>query len=153
MRRTFLLIPLLVACAKTETQKTDSATMAAPAAATPAPVTEADIAGTWTGTAMAQGTDSVISHWTQVCGGGTCKGTSTESPKDTVTATYTIAGGDSTMGVSQPQTIPGVKGKIIDHWTTHNSAPGKVTGTGMFTLASKPDSVVMRYRFEGTRNP
>jgi hypothetical protein len=149
MRRALLLIPLLFACSKTETAKTDSATMAPPA---PAALTEADVAGTWTGTAMMAGTDSVISHWTQVCASGTCKGTSTEAPKDTVTSTYTLMA-DSAMGVTQPYADPTMKGtKVIDNWTLHVSG-GKATGTGKFTLASKPDSVLMNYRFEGTRNP
>ena len=59
---------------------------------------------------------------------------------------------DSSMGVSEPTTVTGIKGKVVDHWTAHVK-DGRVTGTGMMTLASKPDSVVMRYRFEGSRAP
>ncbi|MFP5355828.1 MAG: hypothetical protein ACLGIK_11885, partial [Gemmatimonadota bacterium] len=69
-------------------------------APTPTVMTDADFSGTWTGTAKLAGTDSIIAHWTQVCGGGTCAGTSTEAP-DTVQATYTIEA-DSSHGVTPP---------------------------------------------------
>jgi hypothetical protein len=149
MRRAFVVIPLLVGCAKTETAKVDSTMMTPPAAAA---LTEADVAGTWKGTSMIAGTDSVIAHWTQVCASGTCKGTTTEAPRDTITSTYTIMA-DSAVGVSQPftdRTMP--VGQLVDHWTVR-LRDGRATGTGYMTLASKPDSVVARYRFEGTRGP
>ena len=150
MRAALILLPLLVfGCAKSETPKSDSTAMAAAPAAT---LTEADVAGTWTGTAKAAGTDSVISHWTQICSAGTCRGTSQEDIKDTIPSTYTITG-DSAVGQSQPHAVPGMPaGQLVDHWTIH-VMDGKVTGTGNFTLASKPDSVVARYTFEGTKQP
>jgi hypothetical protein len=147
MRRVLLLIPLLIGCAKTETADTDSAM--APAMATA--LTDADVAGTWKGTSMMAGSDSVVAHWTQVCGGGTCRGTSEES-KDTVVSTYTLSG-DSAIGVSQPYVdaaMPGVQ--VIDNWVVHLQG-GTATGTGRMTLASKPDSVVFSYRFQGSRVP
>jgi hypothetical protein len=147
MRRYLLVLPLVFACAKGEEMPADSAAMAA----APAALIEADVAGTWTGTAMMAGSDSVFAHWTQVCANGTCRGTSTESPKDTVVSTYVIAA-DSSAGTSVPQTQPGVTGKVIDHWVVRVSG-NQATGTGMFTLVDKPDSVVMRYRFTGTKNP
>ena len=150
MRPTLLLMPLLVlGCAKSETPKADSSAMAAAPATT---LTEADIAGTWTGTAKIAGTDSVLAHWTQICGGGTCRGTSQEDMKDTIPSTYSIMG-DSAVGQTQPYKDPAMKGmEVVDHWTIH-VASGKVTGAGYFTLASKADSVVARYTFEGARQP
>jgi hypothetical protein len=150
MRSALLLLPLLVlGCAKSETPKTDTSAMAPAPAAT---LAESDIAGTWTGTAKAAGTDSVISHWTQICGGGTCRGTSQEDMKDTIPSTYTIMG-DSAVGQTQPYKDPGMKGaEVVDHWTVH-IASGNVTGTGHFTLASKPDSVLARYTFTGAKQP
>jgi hypothetical protein len=151
MRLAPMLVPLLVfGCAKSETPKPDSSAMtAAPAPA--AALTEADVAGTWTGTAKAAGTDSVFAHWTQICSAGTCRGTSQEDIKDTIPSTYTIMG-DSAVGQSQPLTPPGMKAQVVDHWTVH-IAGGKVTGTGYYTLASKADSVVSRYTFEGAKQP
>ena len=149
MRPAFMLLPLLVVgCAKSETPKADTSAMTAAPAAT---LTEADVAGTWTGTAKMAGTDSIIAHWTEICSAGTCRGTSQENPKDTIPATYTIMG-DSAVGQSGAQTVPGMPGQVIEHWTIH-PAGGKLTGPGQYNLASKPDSVVGRFTFEGSRQP
>lgn len=149
MRSALWLIPLLVlGCAKSETPKTDSSATAAAPAAT---LTEADVAGTWTGTAKIAGTDSIIAHWTEICSAGTCRRTSQENLKDTVPATYTIMG-DSAVGQSDARDVPGMPGKVVEHWTIHPSG-GKLTGTGQYTLASKPDSVVGRFTIEGAKQP
>jgi len=152
MRRVVILISVAavaLACAKTETPPADTAAAMAPAPAAVVVLTDADVGGTWTGTSTPMESDSVISRWTQVCGAGTCKGT-IEGAKDVYVATYTISG-DSTIGVSQPFSDPTVKGaKVIDTWVAHFSGTN-VMGTGAETLASKPDSVVMRYRWSGTR--
>jgi hypothetical protein len=148
MRRFLLAVPFIVmACGKSETPPADSAA----AAVAPAALTDADVTGTWTGTAMMEGTDSIISHWTQVCASGTCRGTSVENP-DTVISTYVLAA-DSMTGTSQAfadKAMPGVM--MTDHWVARTTA-NQVTGTGMFMLVSKPDSVVMRYRFVGSKAP
>jgi hypothetical protein len=136
---------LILACAKTETAQSDTAAMAM----APAALTDADFAGTWKGTAMAEGSDSVFARWTQVCAAGTCTGTSEES-KDTVTSTYRIDA-DSSIGVTPPFINPAMgTAQVVDHWVARVSN-GRVTGTGRIVLADKPDSVVMRYRFEGSR--
>jgi hypothetical protein len=100
---------------------------------------------------MMENSESVLFHWTQVCGAGTCTGTNQESPGDTVRSTYTIDA-DSAHGVSQPTMDPMLKVRVIDHWVGRPSG-GQVTGRGWMTLADKPDSVVMRYRFTGSRAP
>ena len=149
MRRAIVLVPLLVACAQNETAQTDSAAMAA---AAPAALTEANVAGTWTGVATLAGTDSIIAHWTEICGNGTCRGTSQEAPNDTVTATYTLMA-DSMVGQSSPFTDPTFPGaSIVDHWTVRATGDS-VTGMGRFVLASNPDSVLTRYNIRGMRNP
>jgi hypothetical protein len=145
MRRLFLALPFLVACAGGETPPADSA---APAVAA---LTEADVAGTWTGTAVIEGTDSVFAHWTNMCGSGTCRFTSTESPADTVTSTYMIAG-DSVVGNTQPYAERSMGGTmVVDNWVGRPTA-GQVTGYGTLKMADR-DSVLMRYRFTGTRTP
>lgn len=146
MRASIAILALVtLACAKSEQPAVDSAAMA-PA---PALMTDADFSGTWTGTAKLAGTDSIIAHWTQVCGGGTCAGTSTEAP-DTVQSTYTIEA-DSSHGVTPPYVDKAMGGaKVVDHWIARVSG-GTVTGHGWFVLADKPDSVLARYTFEGTR--
>ncbi len=145
MRFTLAVLLLgALACAKSEETTADTTAMAA----APAGLTEADLAGTWTGTAKMEGSDSVMLHWTQVCGGGTCKGTSQEQP-DTITSTYSIEG-DSAHGISTPYSDPMAKIRVIDHWIVRLSG-GTVTGRGWAVLADKPDSTVMRYTFEGTK--
>lgn len=145
MRRIFLVLPLMLACGGSETPPADSA---APAMAM---LSEADVAGTWTGTATIEGTDSVFLHWTQVCGAGSCRGTSTEQPGDTNVATYTITA-DSVTGMTQPFANKAMGGTMVtDNWVGRPVA-GQVTGQGWFKLADK-DSVVMRYRITGTRAP
>jgi hypothetical protein len=113
-------------------------------------VTEANVAGTWTGTSKAEGGDTTTIKWTQVCAAGKCKGTS-EGSKAVANATYTLSG-DSAVGVTTPYSNPPVaKGaKIIDTWVVHFNGDS-ASGTGAMKLASKPDSVVMRYSFTGTR--
>ncbi|MEO8577900.1 MAG: hypothetical protein ABI556_14425 [Gemmatimonadales bacterium] len=154
MRRVVMLLPLLVAsvaCSKAETPPADTA--AAMAAETPPAIvvalTESDVAGTWKGASMPIGSDSVIANWTQVCANGSCKGTR-EGSKVVINSTYTIAG-DSSVGVSAPYSDPTFKGgKLIDTWVAHIHGDS-ATGTGAGKLASKPDSVVARYRFSGAR--
>ncbi|MDP9177777.1 MAG: hypothetical protein M3O61_08860 [Gemmatimonadota bacterium] len=112
-------------------------------------MTEADVAGTWTGTSMPIGSDSVVAKWTSVCAAGTCKG-SNEGSKVTIQWTYTLSG-DSSVAVSQPYSEPSVKGgQVIDTWVARVNGDN-VTGTGAMKLASNPDSVVMRYSFTGSR--
>ena len=148
MRRYWLVLPFVIACGGAETPPADSAAMAA----APAALTEADVAGTWSGTAMPEGSDSVIANWTNICSAGTCRFTTTQSPKDTVPHTY-ILEADSMRGTSAPYPDPSAGGAmVIDTWVGR-VVGNQVTGTGMAKLADKPDSVVMRYRFTGTRTP
>ena len=148
MRRFLLAVPFLVACARAETPPADSAAMAA----APMALTETDVAGTWTGTGMMEGSDSVVAHFTQVCAAGTCRFTMAENPKDTIVSTYVIAA-DSITGTSTPHADATAGGAtIIDVWVAR-IAGNQITGTGHATLASKPDSVVQRYRFTGTKAP
>lgn len=156
MRRYLLVVPFVFACAKGEKAPADSAAPAsAPAAApavAPAAITDADISGTWTGVAKIEGTDSTIAHFSITCGNGTCRGTSTESPKDTVPSTYVLAA-DSSTGTTSPYADPGMPGgKVVDHWVARPSG-NQVTGHGWFTRADQPDSVIARYTFSGTKKP
>ncbi len=153
MHRSLKLIPVfivVIACAKTETPADTTAAMAPEPAPEMAPaLTEADVAGTWKGTSKPMGSDSVIAKWTSVCAAGSCKGTN-EGSNVTIQWAYTVSG-DSSVGVSQPYSDPTVKGgKVIDTWVARVKGDN-VTGTGSMALASKPDSVLMRYSFAGTR--
>lgn len=145
MRRYLLVVPFLIACAKSETPSADSAAMAA------AGLTEADVAGTWTGTMTPEGMDTVRVPWTDVCAAGTCRLVVSSAPNDTVVSTYVIAA-DSVVGTSTAYADTSlVKGAmVVDHWVGRITS-GQVNGTGRVVLADKPDSVLMRYRFTGTK--
>jgi len=148
MRRYLLIVPLLFACAKKENATADSAA----AAAAPAALTDADFAGTWTGTAKLEGTDSTIANFTITCGSGSCRLVTAEAPKDTVASTYVIAG-DSATGTSAAYPEPAMKGTmVVDHWVARPSGTN-ISGHGWGTLADKPDSVAIRYTFTGAKTP
>lgn len=144
-----VLALVLLGCAKEEQSAADTTAMAMG----PAALAEADVAGTWTGTMKADGSDSVIVHWTQVCASGACQGTATEMPGVTIPSTYAI-GADSAMGKTSPYKDATLGGaNVIDNWVLRLSGPGKITGRGWIVLAERPDSVLLRYSFEGSRAP
>ena len=145
MRRYLLVLPILFACAKKDAAPADSA------AAAPAALTDADFAGTWSGTLMVEGdTAAVSAHWSDVCGSGTCRLTTTENPKDTVTFTYVIEG-DSARYNAPAHADPMAKGAMVTDAGVARVSGNQISGSGMIRLADKPDSVVARYRFTGTK--
>jgi hypothetical protein len=153
--RLFIAAVALVACSKSESAKPDSAAAAAAAApSAPAAVTAADMAAPVSGKVMAQGSDSVLTTFT--CTAGTAPNTSkcvdAASPKDTINYTYTLSGADSVMFESAPFTParPPKSPKVVNHVVGHLSG-NKWTGTATQVLAAKPDSVVARLRWEGTK--
>jgi hypothetical protein len=148
MRRYLLVLPLLIACAKAETPSADSVA----AASGPPALTEADVAGTWTGTGTSEPPDTGTVTFTITCGGGTCRQVVSSAPNDTVVSTYVLAA-DSSTGTSSPYKDPLAGGAtVVDHWVARISG-NQLTGNGWLTLADKPDSVVARYRFTGTKSP
>jgi len=163
MRKGCLLLAAVsvVACAKNETPKADStpATAAAPAApAAPAAVTAADMSGSINGQIMALNSDSVLAKFscTTASGGHVSMCSNSMAPKDTVAYTYTLSGADSVTWTSAAYTPPAPpkSPKLIDHVVGRMSGSGgRWAGTIVSVLASKPDSVVSRTRWEGTKAP
>jgi hypothetical protein len=138
----------VLACAKSETPKVDSPAVAAG----PAPLTAADVAGTWTGTTMMENSDSVVSRWT-ITGDGTSAKWITEGSKDSV-ATTTTFDADSMIVTSEPYKNQLVKGNpMVTFRSVGRLTGGKLVGTAVVMPASKPDSVVGRYRWEATKAP
>ena len=163
MRRAGLLIAAVsvVACAKNETPKADTAAPAAAAAAAaptaPAAVTAADMVGTVSGKVMMENSDSVVSTFvcTTAAGGSVSKCVNAATPKDTVDYTYTLSGADSVSWTSAAHVPPApAKGpkppKQIDHVVGRLSG-NKWTGTIVSVLASKPDSVLGKVKWEATK--
>jgi hypothetical protein len=150
MRKVLLLAALLVACSKTETAKTDSAAMA-PAMAMPAPLTATDIAGTWSGVTMAEGSDSVLNRWTVESANGTDGKLTLEGAKAPIAITSVIDG-DSVVSTSAPFTNPATpKAPPVTFRSVIRMKDGKLVGTSVTMLAAKPDSIVQRTRLEATR--
>ena len=147
MRRFLLALPFLIACGGSETPPADSA-----AAAMPPALTEADVAGSWTGNLMAEGSDSVIATWADTCGGGSCRLVISLAPKDTVVNNYTISGDSVIYSSNGPSKDPATGAMVTDAGVARITG-NQISGSGMSRLADKPDSVVMRYRFTGTKQP
>ena len=149
MRVPQLLVPItmvLMACGGGEAPAVDSAaTAAAPA---PAGLTEADFAGTWNGTAKAEG-DTATMAFTDVCANGTCTTTFVGMP-DTITSTYRIEG-DSVVATSAPRMDSMFKMNVVENWTL-KIANGTATGTAIVKAADK-DSVLARINFTATKAP
>jgi hypothetical protein len=152
--RLFIAAISLVACSKSESAKPDSTPAMAATPAAPAAVTAADMAGTVSGKVMAQNSDSVLFAFTCISAttGNTTRCVGSNAPKDTVVYTYTLSGADSVMFESAPFTpsTPPKSPKLINHVVGHLSG-NKWTGTAISVLAAKPDSVVVRERWEGTK--
>lgn len=153
----FVLMSLLTAgCGgstdDTTTMDADSTGMMAEAA--PAMLTADDVNGTWNGMSMAEVGDSVTSRWTTMRNAdGTALFVFEGSP-DTVSYT-TMFSGDSMVATSEPYNDPDAPagspqlmfrsvGRLVD---------GKLVGTSAVMLATAPDSVVARGRWEATRAP
>jgi len=147
MRRFLLAVPFLFACAKGETPPADSAAMAA----APAALTEADFAGTWSGTATAEGDTTVLAHWSIMCATGTCRLTTAENPKDTVVSSY-VLDADSAMGTTQPFADATQGGTMVTEKWAGKVSGNQITGHGTTTLVAKPDSST-RFAFTGTKLP
>jgi hypothetical protein len=144
----------LAACAKQDAAKTDTAAPAAAAApAAPAALTAADLVGTVNGKIMAPPNDSVVSTFvcTTAAGAAVSKCVDASTPKDTTEYTFTVSG-DSVMWVSAPHSpaSPPKAPKQIDHVVGHLSG-NTWSGTVVSVLASKPDSVVSKVKWEATK--
>jgi hypothetical protein len=147
MRRFLLVLPFLIACGGSETPPADSV-----AASMPPALTDADVAGNWSGSIMPEGSDSVLATWTDMCSAGTCRFVASTAPNDTVAYSYTIAG-DSVMFASAASYKDPQTGAMVTNSGVVRISANQMTGGGMVKLADKPDSVALRYRVTGTKQP
>lgn len=149
MRKALLLALALVACSTNDASKTDSA---AGGVAAPAPLTAADVAGTWSGTTTAEGSDSIVNRWTSIReSDGAGKLVSDNAP-DTISYTV-VYDADSMIATSKPFVSRADPKTQVVFRSVGRLKDGKLVGTSMTTLAAKPDSVVSRGRWEATRKP
>ncbi|MEW5916988.1 MAG: hypothetical protein AB1762_11305 [Gemmatimonadota bacterium] len=149
MKKAMLLAAFFVACGPREEPAADTAAMAAG----PAALTANELAGTWSGVVMAEGSDSVLTRFTVISPTGMDSKTVTEGQTDTVNVTHTIDG-DSVVATSAPHVDQMLPGKPEVTWrAVGRMVGGKLVGVSTTMLASKPDSVLGRARFEMTKNP
>jgi hypothetical protein len=144
MRLPLLCTMLLAACASGEK---------APEAPTaPAALTPADVAGSWSGSSMAAGTDSVVGTWTITM---TSDSTGTFAMEGAPDLSYTVAfSGDSAIATSASYVDPNIRTDMI-MWQSIGRLDSAGTFGGTFTtmLAEKHDSIVARGTWRATRKP
>jgi hypothetical protein len=147
MKRMMLLAAFLVACAPSEKAATDSAA----AAVGPAPLMASDVAGTWNGVSMAEGSDSIVARWTVVSPNGTDGKVLFEGTTDSVSMMHSFDA-DSFVATSAPYTDQMLPNKPqVTTRAVGRLIGGKLVGTATTMLVSKPDSVVARARWEATK--
>ena len=153
MRKVLLLAAVLCACAPKDASDADStADSAAGAVAAPAPLTAADVAGTWTGETKMEGSDSVVNHWTSMRVSDTEGKLVSENSADTISYTV-VYDADSMIATSKPFTAKDNPKTPVMFKSVGRLKDGKLVGTTTTMIAAKPDSVVSRARWEATRKP
>lgn len=102
---------------------------------------------------MAETSDSVLQRFTVISATGMDSKTVNEGSKDTVQVTHVIDA-DSVVATSAPHVDAMLPGKPQVTWrAVGRMVGGKLVGTSTTMLASKPDSILSRTRFEMTKNP
>jgi hypothetical protein len=147
MRLPLLCTILLAACAGGEKapETTDDAT-------TPVALTPAAVSGTWNGSSMAPGSDSVVSTWTITM---TSDSTGTFAMEGAPDLAYSVVfGGDSAIATSAAYVDPNIGTDMI-MWQSIGRLDSAGTFGGTFTtmLAEKHDSIVARGTWRATRAP
>jgi hypothetical protein len=148
MKRSLGILALVLACGPAEQPAMDTAAMAAPAG-----LSAADMAGTWSGVIMAEASDSIVGRFTAISPTGSDSKTIVEGRPDTIATMHTIDG-DSIVATSAPYTDETLPGKPqVTFRGVARMIDGKLVGISTIRLASNPDSVVGRVRYEMTKSP
>jgi hypothetical protein len=147
---------VLLACGKTRdnsamdqaaTPATDSATMA-PAPAAPAPISLADVKGTWKMKSTVEGNDSASVEYTLDAGDA---GWTLHFPKRPPVPTKPTAGGDSIVADAGPYESALRKGVKVTTHSVFRLQDGKLVGSTVAHYATKGADSVLTLRSEGTR--
>jgi hypothetical protein len=157
MRKALLAVALLVACSKSETPKTDTTAVAPapPPPPAPAALKAADLAGTYTGESKPEGKDSVVGKWTTTQVNDSTSRLAFTGTKEAVTY-HVKFDADSFVGTSEPYmdpSLPKKMGKVTFYTVGRKTAAGGVAGWAALHLVSKPDSVVGKVNWSGTKAP
>ncbi len=148
-----LVLAGLTACGSSEKAPAADTSKMAAAPAAPAALTAEMVSGTWAGTNMLADKDSVTGHFTAM-GDGAAGKLIAEGSKDTVK--YTVAlSGDSMIVTSEAYNdvqLPKGAPKVT-FVSVGRMSGGKLVGTSTIHLASKPDSILGKGRWEATKAP
>lgn len=147
--RKLLLLTAVLACARGENAQPDSMAAAMTATAT---LTAADVSGTWSGVSMADDSDSVTGRWTIVSSGPTDGKYLAEGTTDSVAFT-SVFDADSMIATSVAFSNPRFGSAPVMFRSTGRLQGDKLVGAAVIVLASNPDSMVTRTRWEATRVP
>ena len=101
---------------------------------------------------MAEGSDSVTSRFTTIRDTDTTGKLVIENSPDTIPYTV-VYQGDSMIATSKPYKSPSSPATQVVFRSVGRLKDGKLVGTSTTMLASKPDSVLSRGRWEATRKP
>ena len=143
----------LAACTPKDEAAPDTSAAATSAAASATALTPAAVAGTWSGPALAETTDSVVSRFTVVArpeGGGMFIA---EGSPDSIAMTSTFDG-DSSIVTSAPYTDPAAPAgapQVMFRAVARLTGENTMAGVTSIMLSTKPDSVVARSRWTATR--
>ena len=154
--RGLVVLSLLAACGGSSDDATamDSDSAGMMAEAKPTALTAEAINGSWNGISMEEVGDSVTFRWTYTRNADGTAGFVYEGSSDTVSYA-TVVSGDSVVSTSEPYTPPSAPtgSPQIMVRTVGRLVGGKLVGTSAVRLATSPDSVVARGRWEATRAP
>jgi hypothetical protein len=149
MRRALLLTTVFVACSSNDAPDADSA---AAIVDTAAMLSASEISGTWNGTTMPSGGDSILNRWTIVNVDETTSHMMLEGVPDTIA--YSVRyDADSLIATSEPYTTPDMPNTPVTFRSVGRLENGTLRGTVAIRLASNADSVLERNRWEATRAP
>ena len=153
MRKFLILAVALAACSRAETPATDTTAMA-PAMAAPAALTAADVGGSWNVAGMGETSDSVTGRWTTVNVDDTSGVLTPEGSTEKIPFKRVLDADSMIVTSTGAYTNPAdAKGPKLMFRSVGRLKDGKLVGTSATMLASKPDSVVQRGRWEATRAP
>ncbi|MEP7346549.1 MAG: hypothetical protein ABI877_14860 [Gemmatimonadaceae bacterium] len=156
MRRLALLCSAfcLLACAKTENANPDSVAAAAAAAAMPAPITLAEVAGTWTVRVMPETGDSTLLTYELTATADT-SGWSIKMPDRAkpVPVSMIRTDADSLMTAAGPYPSALRKGTKVTTESVVRLQDGKLVGRSIAHYSVKTADSVRVVRTEGTRKP
>lgn len=146
-------IAVVGACGKSDDAPAqDTTAVVTPPA--PPPISLADVAGTWTVRALAEGSDSVLVTTTQVMTADT-SGWSISFPgrAQPVPVRVVAVAGDSIMSEAGPYESALRKGVQVTTQSVVRLRDGKMVGTTIAHYKTAAADSVVRLRIDGTRTP